>query len=707
MKGTGFSPYVEGPVRFGALALGLRNAGWFATVVLATLLAAACSAQTPSAPAAPETLPQTPQGTVLFERHTEEEVAVPPAQAAGDEAVPAVTDAERAAVHISAYDLDARLIPATGRLAMRARLTLRNDGAVALSHVVLQISSSLTWETATADGRRLPLAQHLLETDADHTGAAREVVLTLAAPLAPGAVMQLDTFYSGTIGADATRLIRIGATPAQAAATDWDAVGPSAASPGLDAAVRGFGNVLWYPVAAPALFLGDGAKLFRAIAEARFRNQDASVHLHLAVEYVGDPPVAAYFCGRRQALAAVADDADAPTTSGAGIASADFAAEPLGFRLPSLFVVEHAESLIAPLPLKVASASSSFSSSATTPSEPAVLSASPEAQIGSPSASPLLAVETADDGALPRLADAAQGLTPLLQQWFGPQPLSALTLLDHSGEPFEDGPLVVAPLSALAASTAGGALAHSLTHAWVQTGQPWMDEGLAQFIALLWTEQQQGRTAMVDQLTELLRPLALVEPAISRTASGEAGEPIIATPDEVYYRRKAAAVWLMLRGIAGDAALASALTSWRGQAVSHESAEAQAVAFERLLEKASGKDLGWFFRDWVLHDRGLPELSIVDIAPRTLPAGKGHDSGWLVAVTLHNDGAAECEVPVIVRSGTYSTTRRMRVPAFGNVTDRVLVEAAPTEVVVNDGTTPETTVSIHRRAVVLNTDPNP
>jgi hypothetical protein len=49
----------------------------------------------------------------------------------------------------------------------------------------------------------------------------------------------------------------------------------------------------------------------------------------------------------------------------------------------------------------------------------------------------------------------------------------------------------------------------------------------------------------------------------------------------------------------------------------------------------------------------------------------------------------------------------MRVPAFGNVTDRVLVEAAPTEVVVNDGTTPETTVSIHRRAVVLNTDPNP
>jgi hypothetical protein len=36
------------------------------------------------------------------------------------------------------------------------------------------------------------------------------------------------------------------------------------------------------------------------------------------------------------------------------------------------------------------------------------------------------------------------------------------------------------------------------------------------------------------------------------------------------------------------------------------------------------------------------------------------------------------------------------------VTDRVVVEAAPTQVVVNDGTTPETTESVHTRDVVLN-----
>jgi hypothetical protein len=339
-----------------------------------------------------------------------------------------------------------------------------------------------------------------------------------------------------------------------------------------------------------------------------------------------------------------------------GIASAEFADGPIGFRLPSLFLVDHAETLIAPLPAVATSSSAALNGAQTSPAEPA--------------GPPLLAVETADEGALPRLADSALGIAPLLQQWLGPRPLSALTLLDHTGEPFEDGPLVVAPVATLAASSSTGALAHSLTHAWVQTGHPWMDEGLAQFMALLWTEQQQGRIAMVDQFTDLLRPLALAEPAFTanQIAAGKPlGEPIVHTAEPA----------------------------------SPDGAEAQAVAFERLLERTSGKDLGWFFRDWVLNDRGLPDLSIVDVAPRTLPAGKGHDSGWLVAVTVHNDGAAEVEVPIIIRSGTYSTTKRLRIPAFGNVTDRVVVEAAPTEVVVNDGTTPETTASIHTQAVVL------
>jgi hypothetical protein len=136
----------------------------------------------------------------------------------------------------------------------------------------------------------------------------------------------------------------------------------------------------------------------------------------------------------------------------------------------------------------------------------------------------------------------------------------------------------------------------------------------------------------------------------------------------------------------------------------HDSAQAQAQAFEALLEKTSGKDLGWFFNDWVLEDRGLPDLSIVDVTPRQLPAGTGHSSGWLVAVTMHNQGAAVAEVPLIIRSGVFSITKRIRIPGHSNITDREVVETAPTEVILNDGSTPETGPATHTRNIVLHTE---
>ena len=661
------------------------------SIALLTLSAAAQQTTTPEAP--------TPNGTVLFERHVETDAtpvttkaaaAVQTTAAAGTE----VTDVERSALSITAYDLDAQLKPASSALQMRARLTLRNEGAVPLTRIALQISSTLTWESVSlmpGDGgaaQKLPLAQHLLETDADHTGKASEAVVTLPIALAPGASLTLDTFYSGTIAASGARLEAIGATPEAALDADWDAI---AEMPnGLLTALRGFGSVLWVPVAAPQLFLGDGAKLFHSVGAMRLRDMNATVHLRLRVEYSGEPPAAAYFCGRRQPFHALSDDANSPVATGQGVATAEFADAPLGFLLPSLFVVGHNEQLIAPAPgMPIAVSSSSAGSVA---SEPALVSEA---------GAPLLAVETDDDGALPRLAASAESVAPLLQKWFGAHPLSALTVLDHDGQPFEDGPLLVAPVASLAGSGSMTALTHSLAHAWVQTGQPWMDEGLAQFAALLWAEQQQGRAAAVAQLQELERPLDLAEIVVDPAANAAKaeGQPLIAASDELYYRRKAAAVWWMLRDIVGDDELRAALAAWCVQPVSMKSPREQAVAFEHLLEKTSGKSLGWFFADWVLRDRGLPDLTIVAVEPHLLPAGETHASGWLVSVTVRNDGGAVADVPLVIRSGTFSTTRRMRIGTFTSSTERVLVESAPTEVVVNDGSTPEVRSSMHTQQV--------
>ncbi len=672
--------------------------GLGATVALAQNPAPSTTSDT----AAPTAEPA-PHGTVLFERHTDTVTTPTATVTAAPQGTPELTDIERSAITITAYNLDAQLQPARSGLQMRARLTLRNDGSAPLTRVALQISSTLTWESASLvpqDGSatmKLTLAQHMLDTDADHTGAADEAIVALPSPLAPGGSVMLDTFYSGTIAASGARLERIGTTPGAALDADWDTI--AQLPNGLLTALRGFGSVLWVPVAAPQLFLGDGAKLFQFAGAMRLRDQAASAHLHVAVEYNGEPPAAAYFCGRRRAMTAISDDVNSPVATGHGIATADFAAAPLGFRLPSLFVVGHAEQLIAPTPaMSNATRADSSSSRADSPTATAVAE-----RAASGSGQPLLAVETDDDGALPRLADSAESVAPLLQHWFGARPLSALTVLDHEGQPFEDGPLLVAGVGSLAGSSSMTALAHSLTHAWVQTGQPWMDEGLAQFAALLWMEQQQGRDAATAQLQDLLRPLALAEIAIdpkTAVAASSEGQPLIAASDELYYRRKAAAVWWMLRDIVGDDALRAGLTAWCRQPVSAQGAREQALAFERLLEKTSSKDLGWFFADWVLRDRGLPDLSLVSVEPHLLPAGETHASGWLVSVTVRNDGGAVADVPVIIRSGSFSTTRRIRIAGFASTTERVLVETRPTQVVVNDGSTPEVSGSTHTQALV-------
>ena len=704
-----------------------RNWALCALLGVGVVSTARAQAKTPPPEPSTDTLPQSeplppPKGQVIIQSHGQPPPGpgepgyaanpngTPPDQPVVDPNAKAdLTDADRSALLITSYDLDARLDLLRSGLSARAQLTVRNDGTAPLKQLALQISSTLHWDSATLveGGTRthLALAQHLLDTDADHTGAEAEAILSLPKPLAPGAAVSLDLFYSGTIAQSAGRLQRLGANAAQQGAADWDAIGP--AWTGL----RGFGDVLWYPVTTPQLFLAEGNTLFEAIGHTRLREEKASVHLRLSVEYTGRAPAAAYFCGRRQTFTAVPDDPDAPVAAGTGIATADFPAEPLGFRTPNLFLVELPETFPGSAggdSPAAGTASESSSSSATPggslpPSGDHRDDANASRETAPSAAPPFLAVETSEMGSAEGLATAANHVAPLLREWLGVRPLSALTAVDHDGQPFQDGPFTVAPLAVLQTSPEGSALIQSLTHAWVQSGQPWMDDGLGQFFSLLWIEREGGRAAANAQLEELMRPVALAEPEIVAGAANPVGQPLVNAADDVFYRRKAAAVWWMLRGIVGDGNLHQALSAWRTQPASQAPAAEQAVAFEHLLEKLSAKDLGWFFADWVLRDRGLPDLTITDVGVAAETTSPGHPSGWLVAVTVRNEGGAAVEVPVTVLSGSIRTEQRARIAGFSTVTQRILVETAPTSVEVNDGSTPEERTSTHRRDVNLQT----
>ena len=629
----------------------VRVGAW--VFVTGFVLSVAAGAQETQSPADAST----PHGTVLFDKDQNAAPVEKKPDGAAAQPVVAFTDAERASLIFTAYDLDVHLVPARSQIAVHARFTVRNSGAAPLERLGIQLSSSLRWETfAMRSAERIvPLSfvQQTIDTDADHTGKAQEAVVTLPQPLAPGASVELTAIYSGTIEQSGERLERIGAPAEQAAQADWDAITAERT------ALRGFGDVLWYPTGAAPVFLGDGAKLFQIVGLTKLLQAPAMVHLRLAVEYVGDPPDTAFFCGRREKLVAVSENANVAVAESPGVATAEVSERPLGFRAMSLFVTDRAATM---------------------------------------TDGDLISAVTDHYDALPNYAAAALKVQPLLKDWLGADPLTTLDIIDQDGQPFEDDALLVTRMRASEASVLAPSLLHSLTHAWFRSSHVWLDEGVPQFVALVWTAESQGREAALAQLQEQVNTLSLAEPMISQAAgAAPVGQSLIEARDEIYYRTKAAAVLWMLRDIVGDDALKNALQTYRREG----KADADPKQFQRVVEKAARKDLNWFFDDWVYRDRGLADLSIASVTPRALPVKGDKGATYLIAVEVRNEGDAEVEVPVTVRSGTLTTTERLRIPGRSSASTRIVFEGEPDEVVVNDGSVPEITTSKHTKEVVV------
>ena len=171
----GFMRFLLG--RFVAIAIAI-------TGMTAFPLAAQTAPTTP--PPAPPQQTQPHQGQVIFSRSTDENgqtttqsgpAAAPPADP--DSRAPPPQDADRQAVTFTAFDLDVHLRPAEQHIAVRAQLTVRNDGKTPLTRIPLQLSSSLNWERIRV--RRHPATRAFqvatLNSDADHTGQLHEAAL--------------------------------------------------------------------------------------------------------------------------------------------------------------------------------------------------------------------------------------------------------------------------------------------------------------------------------------------------------------------------------------------------------------------------------------------------------------------------------------------------------------------------------------------------
>ncbi len=533
----------------------------------------------------------------------------------------------REAFTITKYELEVRLDPQQQRLGARGKIVLRNDSSEPQKIVALQISSSLAWRAIRANGKSLQFVSQPYTSDVDHTGSLSEAIVTLPAAINPKDSQELEIGYEGVIPQDATRLARVGVPTEISRHTSWDHIGASFT------AVRGAGYVTWYPITTEAADFSEGNSLFEVVDRWKAREAASEFELTLIANTwpVDTSPI--LLCGT-----------EAGKVGGEG-ASHEIRAKcgwnPLGTVAPTFAMAEYVDGTKQLLEL--------FS---------------------------LLGHEAGAGKYSSALAPATKFVT----EWFGKPsaPVAIADFVDPHAAPFESGTLLMVSMAGDDTKLAGINLVHELVHSALPSPRPWVYEGLAHFAEAMYREEQGGRPAALDLLGIHRSAFLDAEKDVAAAAGKNAGQPLATTFDEIYYRSKAAYVWWMLRDMVGDDALKAAIGKYRAD----DDKDPKYV--EGLIEAASKRDLSWFFDDWVYHDRGLPDLRVQLVHP-----WKDEKAAQLMTVTLENLGYAGADVPFTVRCEDSEVSRRLEIRAKSTATTRVEMPCVPLEVVVNDGSVPE------------------
>ena len=465
-------------------------------------------------------------------------------------------------------------------------------------------------------------------SDIDHTGALSEAIVTLAQAVAPKASIELEIAYEGVILLDTTRLTRIGTPEDAAHSTDWDQIDPAFT------ALRGAGYVAWYPIATDVANLSEGNTLFDVLGKWKAREAAAKIQLHIELTSNGSeeqPQI--LFDGVRCAE---------KKHGGASEATLDCSTQPRRAGVPTLIITTD-------LVIKRADVEVWY-------------------------------LRGHDVGAT-NAADATGKVAPLVSDWFGSVREKAVTveLPDPHAAPFESGALLMTPLTGSDTRIAELAAAHQLTHAAFFSFRPWIEEGLAHFAQALYVEREKGRAAALDYMG--LHRFALGE-AIDSTkiprSEDEVNRSLVNTANEELVRSKAMYVWWMLRDMVGEPVLKKAIAAYRPDQ------DKEPSYMPRLIAAQTQRDLEWFFDDWVYRDRGLPDFKVESAFSRKTMTGP-----FILTITLDNLGTAGAEVPIIVKFTGGEIMRRLEVHAKSKAVVRVETPAAPQEIVVNDGSVPE------------------
>ncbi|MEO8701901.1 MAG: M1 family aminopeptidase [Kofleriaceae bacterium] len=157
-------------------------------------------------------------------------------------------------------------------------------------------------------------------------------------------------------------------------------------------------------------------------------------------------------------------------------------------------------------------------------------------------------------------------------------------------------------------------VAHELAHQWFgdlvtcrDWGEGWLNEGFATYSEYIWREHYEGRDA-ADLELEDWADMYFGEDSgrYRRTIATKLfDEPIDIFDHHLY--EKGGRVLHMLRYLLGDDAFYKSLAHYLGK---HRHGVVESRDLARAVEEATGKNVDWFFSQWVIDGSGHPELEV-------------------------------------------------------------------------------------------------
>ncbi len=396
-------------------------------------------------------------------------------------------------------------------------------------------------------------------------------------------------------------------------------------------AVRGIGYVVWYPVSMESANLSEGSSVDETVG--RWKARFAYATMSLIFESTIDAPI--FFTGTPNL--GIVDKQ--PGIVRVGV----FSAANLGVSVPT-FVIANYQKL-------------------------------------APNDSLAIQYLPGQEDEAKEYAEATANIDPILPIGRGSGSLQILGLPDPDAASFVSEGMLLCALKSPMTNGAVLDIVYAKASHLILSPRAWIKDGLAHYAQAAFIEEQSGRQAALNYLTAHRTPLVEAEKAKPHASDWETAHSLINAPNDLYLQTKAMDVWWMLRDMLDNPSLGVLLNY-------HATEDKDGNYMQRVIEKETHRDLQWFFDDWVYRDRGLPDFRVNSVYSRPIV-----DGGFMVTITIENLGDAGAEVPVILRTESEEIIKWLVVQAKSKAAVRVQAASTPLEVVVNDGSVPESDVS--------------